>query len=243
MNRMLSAALAVATLAGVSAPAHAMTYTYTADDKALLVTGKGEIQYDEKAIFQKFMGSLPKDATSKPTAFMFDSPGGNIYGAFDVAELIREHKSATGVEDNAMCASACVLMWGAGVQKVASTMSHIGVHGIALDTAATPKNATKEQIDDLAKNKGVYEATGTLQYVQQLAMYGAPDHVVAKAIMTPAADMYWLNADDAKAWGVEIVAPPPKPLGAPAPAPASASASASASVRPTQADHASGGLY
>jgi hypothetical protein len=225
MNRMLSAALAVATVASVgSAPAHAMTYTYTADDKALLVTGKGEIQFDEKAIFQKFMASLPKDATSKPTAFMFDSPGGNIYGAYDVAELIREHKSATGVEDNAMCASACVLVWGAGSKKFATTTSHIGVHGIAMDPAATPKDATKEQIDDLAKNKGVYEATGTLQYVQQLAMYGAPDHVVAKAIMTPAADMYWLNADDAKAWGVEVVAPPPKPLGAPTPP-----------VRPTQA--------
>jgi hypothetical protein len=171
MNRMLSAALAVATVASVgSAPAHAMTYTYTADDKALLVTGKGEIQFDEKAIFQKFMASLPKDATSKPTAFMFDSPGGNIYGAYDVAELIREHKSATGVEDNAMCASACVLVWGAGSKKFATTTSHIGVHGIAMDPAATPKDATKEQID------------------------------------------------------VEVVAPPPKPLGAPTPP-----------VRPTQA--------
>ena len=74
MNRMLSAALVAATMA-CAGSAHAMTYTYTADDKALLVTGKGEIQFDEKAIFQKFMGSLPKDATSKPTAFLFELAG------------------------------------------------------------------------------------------------------------------------------------------------------------------------
>lgn len=223
MNRMLSAALVAATMA-CAGSAHAMTYTYTADDKALLVTGKGEIQFDEKAIFQKFMGSLPKDATSKPTAFLFNSPGGNPYGAYDVAQLIREHKSATGVEDNAMCASACVLMWGAGSKKFASTTSHIGVHGVAYDPSKVAKDAPKSEVDKLAQDKGLYELTTTLGNAQQLHLYGAPDHVVVMAIMTPTTDMYWLNADDAKAWGVEIVAPPPKAIGAPAPP-----------VRPTQA--------
>ena len=173
-----------------------MTYTYTADDKALLVTGKGEIQFDEKAIFQKFMGSLPKDAASKPTAFMFDSPGGNPYGAFDVAELIREHKSATGVEDNAMCASACVLMWGAGAKKFASTTSHIGVHGVAYDPAKVAKDASKSRLTSSPRTRALrvdHHPCNT----QQLHMYGAPDHVVVMAIMTPTTDMYWLNADDA----------------------------------------------
>jgi hypothetical protein len=162
----------------------------------------------------------------KPVAFMFDSAGGNIYGAYDVAELIREHKGMTGVEDSAMCASACVLMWGAGAKKFASTTSHIGVHGVAYDPSKA-KDASKAELDKLAKDKGLFEATSTLEVAQQLNMYCAPDHVVVKALMTPSSDMYWLTADDAKAWDVEIVASAPKPLGAP-------TTGNQASVRPTQ---------
>jgi hypothetical protein len=66
MNRMLSAALAAATMASTGS-AHAMTYSYTNDDKIAFVTAKGVIQYDEKAIFQTFMGSLPKDVQASPS--------------------------------------------------------------------------------------------------------------------------------------------------------------------------------
>jgi hypothetical protein len=123
------------------------------------------------------------------------------HSARSILEAIRKGGGNTGVEANGMCASACVITWAAGNKKSAATTSKIGVHGAYLDKSKLA-NAQKDQT---AKETGpLYEATWTLQIAQQLNMYGAPDHVVVKTIMTPSSDMYWLTMDDAKAWGADM---------------------------------------
>jgi hypothetical protein len=205
MNRVLSAALVVATMAGAVAPADAMTYAYHAVGKdTLVIDAKGDIGPDAGKIFAAWLQAQPKDAMNRPHfAMILDSHGGNPFGAFDVGEAIRKNGGNTGVAENGQCASACVLLWAAGVQKSASLTSKIGVHGAYFDKTAV-KAPTKEAADD-AKNAPLFEATWTLEIAQQLKMYGAPDHVVVQAIMTPSKDMYWLTADDAKAWGATIL--------------------------------------
>ena len=87
----------------------------------------------------------------------------------------------------------------------------IGVHGATFDRTKVT-DADKANIKETDE---VYVSVFTLGLAQQLKADGAPDNVVVKTIMTPGADMYWLSADDAKAWNVTMVPTRPRPLGEP----------------------------
>jgi ATP-dependent protease ClpP protease subunit len=202
--------LAVVAAVSISATvikAHAMDYSYSlGENDTLLISAKGEIAFEEKDVFQKWMVTLPKDVLKrKNVAFVLDSPGGNPYGAYDVAELIHKNGGLTAVDENGTCASSCVLIWGAGAKKMATITSKIGVHGVRYDPTKVAASTSKAELDKAAKETPLYEATTTLSMAQQLKMYGAPDRVVVKAIMTPPSDVYWLTADDAKDWGAEVI--------------------------------------
>jgi hypothetical protein len=67
-------------------------------------------------------------------AFLFNSPGGNPFGAYDVAEWITKNNFDTVVGDNGECTSACVIVWAAGVHKFVSATAKIGVHNASSDT-------------------------------------------------------------------------------------------------------------
>jgi hypothetical protein len=219
MKRTLSIMFAALAL---SAPAvnhaHAMDYTYKVDtfdngkskNDYLVIFAKGEIDYKEEDAFDKFLKSLPAKAAAQETVVVaFDSQGGNVYGAYGVGERIRKAGWRTAVEDEATCASACVIAWGASPQKFASSTAKVGVHSITMDSSKMTDKSSLKESDD------VYAAVFTLAAAAQLKAYGAPDNVVVKAMITDKADLYWLNGDDAKAWNVTITQPRPKALGTP----------------------------
>jgi hypothetical protein len=202
VNRMLSAALVVATLAGVN-DARAVSYSYQlVGSDGLIIRAKGTIASDEVKIFNAWSETrVPKAARQRPNrAIVFDTGGGNTEGAFALGALIHKVGFNTGVAANGTCASACVVIWAAGVRKSASATSHIGVHGASMDQ--NKLSAREKQTAPL------YESLSTLKIAQQLHLYGAPDKVVVQTIMTPSNDMYWLTAEDAAAWEVNVVPPP-----------------------------------
>jgi hypothetical protein len=232
MNRMLSAALVAATLASTSC-ASAMSYSYRfVGDDTVIIDAKGEIAFDEAKIFSTWLSTSPAGVSHRPDfTVVLDSPGGNPYGAFDLGEIIRKAGGDTGTVENGVCASACVIAWAAGVKKSASATSHIGVHGARIvdDNA----NAAAD------KTAPVYEASTTLHIAQQLKLYGAPDNVVVKTMMTPSTDIYWLTREDVDAWSVKLI-----PAGATVVAQAStppAPPTVRPKARPTQVDPP--GLY
>jgi hypothetical protein len=192
--------------------AHAMDYTYkvltntSKDGKTndfLAIYAKGEIAWKDDEAFAAWVKTLPANAAAQQTVVVvFDSFGGNLSGAFGIGEYIRKAGWRTAVDDDANCASACVIAWGASAQKFASSSSHIGV----------ADRASLKESDD------VYAAVYTLGEAAQLKIYGAPDNIVVKAMMTDGkTDMYWLTGDDAKAWNVTVTQPRPKALGEPTP--------------------------
>jgi hypothetical protein len=204
--------------------AHAMDYTYkvltntSKDGKTndfLAIYAKGEIAWKDDEAFAAWVKTLPANAAAQQTVVVvFDSFGGNLSGAFGIGEYIRKAGWRTAVDDDANCASACVIAWGASAQKFASSSSHIGVHSITMDRSkiAEADRASLKESDD------VYAAVYTLGEAAQLKIYGAPDNIVVKAMMTDGkTDMYWLTGDDAKAWNVTVTQPRPKALGEPTP--------------------------
>ena len=229
MNRILAAA-AVATLASAG-NAGAMTYSYDlVGDDAVIIHAKGDIAFDELKTFSAWLQMVPPTVGHRPDfTVVLDSPGGNPFGAFNLGEAIRKGGGDTSVEANGMCASACVLTWAAGVKKSAAATSRIGVHNASVDqsklTDEEKKNASNE-------NAPLYAKTWSFEMSQQLSLYGAPDRVVVKAMMTSATNIYWLTADDVKAWGASIRTDAPHAAPTPPPPPA---------TRMTQADPP--GLY
>ena len=94
----------------------------------------------------------------------------------------------TGVAPGGMCASACVLLWAAGVHKSVAPDSRVGVHMTSLSDDASRTNLL---------------LNGMIG--RDLASVGAPASVVAAAVATPGDSIYWLTPADFAAWNVNIV--------------------------------------
>lgn len=82
------------------------------------------------------------------------------------------------------------MIWGAGWHKAAGENAQIEVHGARAVNIFT----SNEQV-----------AIGTLTMARTLAEEKAPPAVVASVATTELADMHWLTAADAAAWGTTIL--------------------------------------
>jgi hypothetical protein len=158
----------------------------------------------------------------------FNSPGGALGGASEWGQYIAQNGLKTNVMPGGSCASACVLAWSAGSQKIIAADGSVGVHQTTYPkTDEKGASLTDAQVADLTKKT-------TDASADQLQKNGAPADVVNAARTTPPSSIYWLTDADLKAWNVVIGTdvteklsfwtPPP----APTPAPSVASAPAAA---------------
>jgi hypothetical protein len=180
-----------------------MTYSLSKVGDRTLIYASGEFALDEADRFNKWRHSLPQDYQAAirigAVTFVFNSGGGIIGGAADLAVWIRDNKMDTLVPNDAVCASACVLAWGAGYRKAVSVTAHMGVHG-ALSTKTDPTEKAGE------------EAAGTLYMARMLSDEKAPANLIAAIATTDAKDMHWMVADDAIAWGGVMLDTDGKPM-------------------------------
>lgn len=59
---------------------------------------------------------------------LLDSPGGEVMGGLGTANLIRQRRLNTMVPANSNCASACVILLAAGVERRVAPATRVGVH-------------------------------------------------------------------------------------------------------------------
>jgi hypothetical protein len=187
--------LACALTFGLAAPAHAMDYSYRLyGSHSIVIDAVGRIEGNEAELLVTFIRSLPQSVQNRRVAgFVFNSPGGNVSGAFAIAKFIHDHKPNTGVAAGGACASACVIMWATGALKSAAPDSRIGVHNSSLDLSDTDDSESfdAENLSDALVAK-------------YLAAWGAPADVVGHLMMTGPDDVYWLTPTDLNAWKVRI---------------------------------------
>jgi hypothetical protein len=186
-----------------AAPLTPMAYSFSTTGGRSIITAKGEFALNEGDRFDAWRKALPQDqqASMKIGAItmVLDSGGGVIGGAADMAVWIKNNKVDTVVPKDAVCASACVMVWGAGLRKAVSVKAHMGVHG-SYSTATDPAKKASE------------EATGTLYMARMLGDEKAPANIIAAVAMTDSKDMHWMVAADAVAWGGVMLDENGKPM-------------------------------
>jgi len=110
----------------------------------LVTANAAEITRDGNAVFlsgpieakdlKTFHDAVGND--EKLTVYL-SSPGGEVHPATMIGVLIRDRKLATMVPAGATCASACALIWMAGLPRKLGTRSRLGLHCYRLGLTAT----------------------------------------------------------------------------------------------------------
>jgi hypothetical protein len=195
--RWLTLGLLGAALAGNAAAASELTSVMTADNATVIALG-GDIEDGDAAATEAMIKSANDDGRLV-SALRLDSPGGSLAEAIKLAELIRRAKLPTIVAAGSRCASACFIVFAAGVEKFASYDAAIGVHGVS----------------DRFGHQSAQTEAATLSMARIASTFGVPPRIVRQMVITLPSDIAWLSPDDLRTMGAIMTdrsnhtAPPP----------------------------------
>lgn len=160
--------------------AHAMTISVS-PEKVYVLNLSGEIVKDDCAAFIKAV----RDKGGFPAVIYIESPGGDVKESICMGQLIR--KAALTVSVHGQCNSACVLIWGAAVHRIADDQSSFGVHRPIYDpryfSKLSPVEAQEEykKLDLLVRN--------------YLSDINFPDSIVDKMMATKSSQIEHISGD------------------------------------------------
>jgi hypothetical protein len=186
-RRARNALLALAATATVSA--HAATFELVLPSNAPnqnmnFVLVNGDI---EKGDFGKF--ETATKTVQGRTVVVLNSKGGILLDGLAIAQEIRDRGFETEVDENAICASVCGVMWLAGTQRYATPTSHIGFHA-ASDA------------------KGVESGVGSALIGAFLDHIGLSYSAIIYTMSAPPSGIEWFNMDKAKNLGIPVTTIP-----------------------------------
>jgi ATP-dependent protease ClpP protease subunit len=155
----------------------------------------GAITVETAARFEKALARWDQ----KERLFVkLSSPGGDIAAAMKIGGIIRSSRGHTLVEGNATCASACVLVFGAGLSRIVFPGAMIGIHRPAL--AAVPPES------DMTTVKAAAD-----RMADQLRAYAAEMNISSRLVddmlTVPPEDVRWLSAEDRQGYGLGFLDP------------------------------------
>jgi hypothetical protein len=118
-----------------------------------------------------------------------DSPGGNLVAGINIGRIIRTKGYETFVANGRQCASACGLIWLAGVRRLGERNARIGFHAAFITNRygyAVEKGMGNALVGAYLNELGLsYEA---IAYLTQASPY----------------QMTWLKVRDARALGIDV---------------------------------------
>jgi ATP-dependent protease ClpP protease subunit len=117
---------------------------------------------------------------------VLNSSGGSVTDAIAMGRLIRERKFATSVENGAICASACPLMFAGGVERRAGDKATVGVH-----QAFAPGDAGADGAASMAHAQRI-----SAEVQKYLADMGVDLRLWVHAMETPKEQLYFLKPDE-----------------------------------------------
>ncbi len=126
---------------------------------------------------------------SNNAVVVLNSQGGATLAALEMGKAIRIKGFATAVPENALCASACALMWLAGSPRFAGEGAQIGFHASYIDR----------------NGKLLESGVGNALVGAYLNQLGLSQKAVAFVTSAPPQGMEWLDASKARSIGVDIV--------------------------------------
>jgi len=179
---MLSLRIAAISLAmAISAPVKAAEIT--AVERNLIMIS-GEIVKGDADKFEAIAVTAPAD-----TLVILSSGGGGIFESMMMGEVIRARHFATGIPNDAICASACGLIWLAGTPRYIGSTGKVGFHA-----AYVVKEGVASEIGNGNALIGAYLTKLGLSYNAIFYITSAsPD------------GMAWLHPTDAQRLGIDTI--------------------------------------
>ena len=139
----------------------------------------GRIDEEDGATLRSLI-SMAQTKALRISQLSLNSPGGSVIAGADLAITIRKSGIRTSVDDANVCASACFMVFAAGVDRVASSRARIGVH-----------SATSTVTGETRLAKSV-----TIDMARLLAEFGVPPSVLGRMVTATPNDIAWLTADE-----------------------------------------------
>jgi hypothetical protein len=128
---------------------------------------------------------------------LLQSDGGALIAGIQIGKIIRLKGYATFIPDNTMCSSACAIAWLGGVKRIAGRHAHIGFHAAAKGLG------------------GPETGMGNALLGAYLSQIGLPEIAIAYITVASPQDMTWLNFEDAKKLGIDVMPFDPPPSSTP----------------------------
>jgi Clp protease len=129
------------------------------------------------------------EADKRVTLLVLNSPGGSVLEAQEMAKSIRAFGAPVLVPGNAVCASACFMLFAAGRNRLAEPGAMIGVHSASV-------SGGNETMDTL----GV-----TTLMAREAAAYGVPSGITGRMVTTRPGQMAWLTRAELESMGVRVI--------------------------------------
>jgi hypothetical protein len=166
----------------------------------------GEIKPADAADFREALPRIleihePK-RLSVPKFYLY-SPGGDVFAAIEIGQLIRKHlpeKNGTWIPPEASCVSACVLIYASGAERMMGVASRLGVHRPYF---------TDERFVQLgyeSRQKAYQDAYELL--FSAFKQYNVSTDLVDLMWSTPSTDVHYLSAEEIKRYrliGIDLV--------------------------------------
>jgi hypothetical protein len=141
---------------------------------------------------------LPK--SDRLFAFIIDSPGGDLFEAEKIANIVREAEVQVVVPSGSQCSSACFLIFAAAVRRYVAPDALIGVH------SARETDSGQETVGSKA---------ATMDFARLARALDVPPAIVGKIVSTEPGRMEWLTPADLSLMNVVVLtesSPEAKPL-------------------------------
>ncbi len=156
---------------------------------------QGQIVAGTRARFEKALARLQQ---REPLIVELDSQGGDVATALKMGRMLRSSRGHTVINGNATCASACVLLFGAGVSRFVVNGGKLGIHRPAL--AAAPAES------DTATVKAAAD-----QGARELRTYAAEmninERLIDDMLVVPPQNVRWLSSEDRQGYGLGFLDP------------------------------------
>ena len=181
LKRTLASLIAIASIISTAVKAAEITASPLEETQEVMILIDGEIQKGDDEKFRKIA------AEHSDAIVLLNSDGGAIAPAMDIGRTIKLREYSTAVYKDSSCASACALIWIAGIRRAIFDGGKVGFHASYLDVDGT-------MIETGMGNALVGHYLAQLGWGQKTVVFAtaaAPDKIL------------WLNAETASLSGIE----------------------------------------
>ena len=159
-----------------------LTFSRGAKDESDTIKIQGDFQIGDDEKFRSIA------LISRKATVVLNSRGGKLQPALEIGKMIRLKGFSTAVQD-ATCASACALVWMAGIPRIMSNFTSIGFH--------TAFRKDKDGAETSTPSDGAIIGA-------YLTSLGFSEKVVIFVVSASAREMHWLQKSTADRLGIAV---------------------------------------